>query len=129
MHLSPLSRSPGEHQTPIQHSISKTENPKQIHQKMCSFSHPGPKSMAEWTLRGRSLGEGVCPSPSPPHCRLQSPSQEAVTLLHSAGLLCSEASDGQIPGTLPSVGQAGEVIHYEDWSIYLLLGLKRRKRP
>lgn len=72
------------------------------------------------------MGGGV-PRPLPP-CRYQSPFQEAVTLLHSAGLLSSVASDGQIPGTIPCVDQAGEAIHYEDWFICLLLGLKRRNR-
>lgn len=96
-YLSFLSCSPGDHEMPIQHSIFKTENPNQIHQTKCSLSYPGPKSMAEWTLRRRSLGGRGVSKPLPPHCRFQRPSQGSVTSLHSADLLSSEASDGQTP--------------------------------
>lgn len=67
--FSSLSCSPGDHQTPFQYSISKTLNPKSdTPNKVQLLScYPGPKSMAEWTLRGRSLGgKGYVQAPPPP---------------------------------------------------------------
>lgn len=90
-----LSCSPEDHQTPIQYSISKTENPR-LETLKRSFS-PLVQVQSPWLSglwSGRSLGEGVCPGPSPP-CRLQCSSQRSITSLHSAGLLSPESVIGR----------------------------------
>lgn len=105
--------------------------PSQVHQTKCSFS-PHSQVQSPWLsgLWGGGVwgGRGMS-RPLPPHYRLQRPSQRSATSLHSAGLLSPESGDKQIPGTIPSLVQGGEVIHCEHWPVRLLLRLMRWNRP
>lgn len=80
--------------------------------------------MAGWTLTGRSLGGRGVSRPLPPTL-ISVSLPGGYDILSSSWLLSSEAHGGQIPGIMPSLAQAREIIH---WSSCVLRGLRRRNR-
>lgn len=114
--------------TPFRKLNPKSETPNKVQLLSC-YPGPGPKSMAEWTLKGRSLGgKGYVQAPPPP--MQGSVSLPGICYIPSfSWFIKPRVCVGQIPGSIPSLAQGREVIHCEDWPFRLLLGFLRRNRP
>ena len=128
-YLSSLSCSPEDHQTPIQYSISKTENPRSETPK-CSFS-PLVQVQSPW-LSGLWVGGvwgGRSMSRSLPPLQASVFLPEVYYIPSFSWFIKPRVCDRQIPGTIPSPVQGRKVIHCEGWRVRLLLKLMRGNRP